>query len=151
MPRKRGSWISTVPSWRDGEEAARELWRGAFRVVPLCRLAMFLNQVRKGVFMVTILLVRAKPRYTGRINFWSMYNMQRFHLFPILFQAIPGSLPDRIYNMYNLRVSGVQLTKDSSEIKSVMYNPQMARLSYHRRSYSKEEQDGKECPKQSFK
>jgi len=83
MPRKRGSWLSTVPSWRDGEEAARELWRGAFRVVPLCRLAMFLNQVRKGVFMVTILLVRAKPRYTGRINFWSMYNLQRFHLFPI--------------------------------------------------------------------
>ena len=38
----------------------------------------------QGVFMVTILLVRAKPRYIGHINFWSMYNMQRFHLFPIL-------------------------------------------------------------------
>ena len=25
MPRKRGSWLSTVPTWRDGEEAAREL------------------------------------------------------------------------------------------------------------------------------
>ena len=46
MPRRRGSWLSTVPSG-DGEEAARGLWRGAFRVVPLCRLAMFLNQVRK--------------------------------------------------------------------------------------------------------
>ena len=47
MPRRRGSWLSTVPTWRDGEEAARGLWRGDFRVVPLCRLAVFLNQVRK--------------------------------------------------------------------------------------------------------
>ena len=31
---------------RGGEEAARGLWRGVFRVEPLCRLAMFLNQVR---------------------------------------------------------------------------------------------------------
>ena len=103
MPGRRVSWLSTVPWVGGGEEAARGFWRGAFQVVPLCRLAMFLNQVRKidawkavkaadffiqGVFM----LVRAKPRYTGHINFWSMYNMQRFHLFPILFQTRPKSL-----------------------------------------------------------
>ena len=37
MPRRRGSWHSTVPWVGGGEEAARGLWRGAFRVVPLRR------------------------------------------------------------------------------------------------------------------
>jgi hypothetical protein len=35
----------------------------------------------QGVFMATILLVRAKPRYTGHINFWSMYNLQKISSF----------------------------------------------------------------------
>ena len=35
MPRRRVSWLSTVPWVEGGEEAARGLWRGTFRVVPL--------------------------------------------------------------------------------------------------------------------
>jgi hypothetical protein len=36
MPGRRGSWRSTVPWVRGGEEAAWGLWREAFWVVPLC-------------------------------------------------------------------------------------------------------------------
>jgi hypothetical protein len=108
MPRRRGSWLSTVPWVRGGEEAAWGLGMEALLgcgFVPVSYVPKPGEEERmlgtrlkpltffiQGVFMVTILLVRAKPRYTGHINFWSMYNMQRFHLFPFLFQTRPKSL-----------------------------------------------------------
>ncbi|GEM_PF-4119692 len=108
MPRRRGSWLSTVPWVRVGEEAARGLGMEALSgcgSVPVSYVPIPGEEKRmlgkrlkpltffiQGVFMVTILLVRAKPRYTGQINFWSMYNMQRFHLFSILFQTRSKSL-----------------------------------------------------------
>jgi hypothetical protein len=42
MPRRRGSWHSTVPWVGGGEEAARELWRVAVSVVSL-RSGIFLH------------------------------------------------------------------------------------------------------------
>ena len=80
--------------WRGGRLGALERGLSGCASVPVSYVPKPGEEERKavkaadffiqGVFMVTILLVRAKPRYTGRINFWSMYNLQRFHLFPIL-------------------------------------------------------------------